>query len=145
MAKTVKKEKETKKTSAAVKTAKPEAAKKAPKKETASTAAKAPKASKAAIVLDNTMSDDKQQVIKEFGTRDNDTGSPEVQVAILTWKIVKLQEHLGQNPKDNHSRRGLLKIISKRRRILSYLKKKDEKRYKELEGKVTEYQKGKSV
>ncbi|MFA6005384.1 MAG: 30S ribosomal protein S15 [Patescibacteria group bacterium] len=85
--------------------------------------------------------DEKQDVIKEFATQANDTGSPEVQVAILTWKIVRLQKHLAENPKDNHSRRGLLKIISKRRRIMNYLKKKDEKRYTVLEAKIQDYQK----
>ena len=85
--------------------------------------------------------DEKQDVIKQFATQANDTGSPEVQVAILTWKIVRLQKHLAENPKDNHSRRGLLKIISKRRRIMNYLKKKDEKRYAVLETKIQDYQK----
>ena len=85
--------------------------------------------------------DEKQDVIKQFATQANDTGSPEVQVAILTWKIVRLQKHLAENPKDNHSRRGLLKIISKRRRIMNYLKKKEGKRYTELEAKIQDYQK----
>lgn len=84
---------------------------------------------------------EKQSVISQFATRAGDTGSPEVQVAILTWKIVRLQKHLAENTKDNHSRRGLLKIISKRRRIMNYLKKKDEKRYGVLEKKIQGYQK----
>ena len=84
---------------------------------------------------------EKQGVISQFATRTGDTGSPEVQVAILTWKIVRLQKHLAENTKDNHSRRGLLRIISKRRRIMNYLKKKDEKRYGVLEKKIQEYQK----
>lgn len=76
--------------------------------------------------------DDKQKVIEMFAQKKGDTGSPEVQVALLTQKINKLTEHLEENKKDNHSRRGLLKVISKRRRILNYLQKLDEKRYKSL-------------
>ena len=79
-----------------------------------------------------TLPDDKQQLINMFAQKDGDTGSPEVQIALLTQKIIKLSEHLEQNKKDNHSRRGLLKVIAKRRRILNYLTKLDEKRYKEL-------------
>lgn len=84
---------------------------------------------------------DKQDLITKFATHSGDTGSPEVQVAILTWKIQGLQKHLTENPKDNHSRRGLLKIIAKRRRIMNYLKDKDAKRYSELEKRLSEYQK----
>ncbi len=76
--------------------------------------------------------DDKQKIIEMFSQKDGDTGSPEVQVALLTYKINRLVEHLDINKKDNHSRRGLLKIIAKRRRILNYLLKLDEKRYKVL-------------
>jgi small subunit ribosomal protein S15 len=76
--------------------------------------------------------EDKQQLIDMFAQHTGDTGSPEVQVALLSQKIDKLGEHLEENKKDNHSRRGLLKVIAKRRRILSYLQKLDEKRYKEL-------------
>ena len=79
-----------------------------------------------------TLPDDKQQLIDMFAQKAGDTGSPEVQIALLTQKIIKLSEHLGENKKDNHSRRGLLKVIAKRRRILNYLNKLDEKRYKEL-------------
>lgn len=75
---------------------------------------------------------DKQSIIEDFAQKKGDTGSPEVQVALLTLKINKLTEHLEQNKKDNHSRRGLLKVIAKRRRIINYLQKLDEKRYKEL-------------
>lgn len=75
---------------------------------------------------------DKEKVIEKFAQRKGDTGSPEVQVALLTHKITKLSEHLDINKKDNHSRRGLLKVIAKRRRILNYLQKLDEKRYKKL-------------
>lgn len=75
---------------------------------------------------------DKQQIITEFATKSGDTGSPEVQIALLSHKIEKLVSHLKTNPKDNHSRRGLLGVISKRRRLLSYLQKKAEDRYKEI-------------
>jgi small subunit ribosomal protein S15 len=78
------------------------------------------------------LEDDKQKIIDKFGQKKGDTGSPEVQVALLSLKIDKLAEHLEVNKKDNHSRRGLLKVISKRRRILNYLQKLDEKRYKKL-------------
>ena len=76
--------------------------------------------------------DDKQKIIEKFGQKKGDTGSPEVQVALLSHKIDKLTEHLEINKKDNHSRRGLLKVIAKRRRILNYLQKLDETRYKKL-------------
>jgi len=79
-----------------------------------------------------TLPDDKHKIIEEFAQKKDDTGSPEVQVALLTHKIVKLTQHLDINKKDNHSRRGLLKVIAKRRRILMYLQKLDEKRYKKL-------------
>ncbi|MFA5136395.1 MAG: 30S ribosomal protein S15 [Patescibacteria group bacterium] len=80
--------------------------------------------------------DDKQKIIELFAQKSGDTGSPEVQAALLTQKIERLAEHLDINKKDNHSRRGLLKVIAKRRRILNYLMKLDEKRYKELIGKI---------
>ncbi len=76
--------------------------------------------------------DDKSKVIETFAQKKGDTGSPEVQVALLTQKINRLTEHLEENKKDNHSRRGLLKVIAKRRRILNYLLKLDSKRYKKL-------------
>ena len=76
--------------------------------------------------------DDKHQIIEKFAQHDGDTGSPEVQVALLSHKIQKLSQHLETNKKDNHSRRGLLKVIAKRRRILGYLQKLDEKRYQAL-------------
>ncbi len=76
--------------------------------------------------------DDKQKLIDTFAQHKGDTGSPEVQIALLTQKILKLTGHLEENKKDNHSRRGLLKVIAKRRRILTYLQKLDEKRYKKL-------------
>lgn len=80
--------------------------------------------------------DDKDKIIEEFAQKKGDTGSPEVQVALLTHKITKLAEHLEINKKDNHSRRGLLKVIAKRRRILNYLQKLDDKRYKKLIAKL---------
>ncbi|KKQ38777.1 MAG: 30S ribosomal protein S15 [Candidatus Roizmanbacteria bacterium GW2011_GWA2_37_7] len=78
----------------------------------------------------------KQEIIDTFAQKKGDTGSPEVQVALLTFKIQRLTNHLEENKKDNHSRRGLLKVIAKRRRILNYLQKLDEKRYKELIHKI---------
>lgn len=72
----------------------------------------------------------KKKIIDDFATKNGDTGSPEVQIALLTYKIEKLVEHLNQNPKDDHSRRGLLGVVSKRRRLLTYLQKKAEDRYK---------------
>ena len=74
----------------------------------------------------------KGELIKEFQTLEGDTGSPEVQVAILTERIVNLTGHFKQHHKDNHSRRGLLKMVSQRRRLLDYLKRKNESRYREL-------------
>ncbi|HLC94423.1 MAG TPA: 30S ribosomal protein S15 [Patescibacteria group bacterium] len=81
--------------------------------------------------------EDKQKIINEFAVKKGDTGSPEVQVALLSLKIKNLTDHLEENPKDNHSRRGLLKVVAKRRRILNYLEKKDDKRYKLLVKKVS--------
>ena len=76
--------------------------------------------------------DDKKTLIKDYATKDGDTGSPEVQVAILTKRIVNLTEHFKTHKKDNHSRRGLLKMVSLRRKLLDYVREKDENRYKEL-------------
>ena len=74
----------------------------------------------------------KAELMKEYATKEGDTGSPEVQVAILTERISNLTEHFKGHKKDNHSRRGLLKMVSSRRSLLDYLKKKDEERYKKL-------------
>ena len=74
----------------------------------------------------------KAEVIKTSATKTNDTGSPEVQVAILSERINNLTEHFKTHVKDNHSRRGRLKLVSTRRSLLDYLKKTDEKRYKAL-------------
>lgn len=75
---------------------------------------------------------DKQQIIKDFATKEGDTGSPEVQVALLTYQISKLTEHLKTHRKDVHSRKGLLSMVSKRRRLLNYLSVKENARYKAL-------------
>ena len=74
----------------------------------------------------------KEEVIKEYATKEGDTGSPEVQVAILTERIVNLTEHFKDHKKDNHSRRGLLKMVSQRRKLLDYVKDRDEPRYRTL-------------
>jgi small subunit ribosomal protein S15 len=74
----------------------------------------------------------KQQIINEYARTEGDTGSPEVQVAVLTERIKELTEHLKTNHKDHHSRRGLLKMVGKRRGLLDYLKKTDIERYRAL-------------
>ncbi len=74
----------------------------------------------------------KQAIINEFARTPGDTGSPEVQVAVLTARINDLNEHLKENPKDHHSRRGLLKMVGKRRNLLAYLKDIDIERYRAL-------------
>jgi len=78
----------------------------------------------------------KQQLIKEYATKDGDTGSPEVQVAILTSRIATLTEHFKIHKKDNHSRRGLLKLVAKRRKLLDYVKTRDFERYQSLIGRL---------
>lgn len=80
--------------------------------------------------------DRKQEVIADFATKDGDTGSPEVQVAVLTERIVNLTEHFKTHKGDNHSRRGLLKMVNQRRSLLDYLRRKDEARYKTLIGRL---------
>ena len=74
----------------------------------------------------------KEQIMKEYGRTEGDTGSPEVQVAILTARINDLNEHFKANPKDHHSRRGLLKMVGQRRNMLAYLKSKDIELYRTL-------------
>jgi small subunit ribosomal protein S15 len=74
----------------------------------------------------------KSELVKEFATKKGDTGSPEVQVAILTARITDLTEHFKTHKKDNHSRRGLLRLVSQRRRLLDYLKSRDESRYQAI-------------
>ncbi len=77
-------------------------------------------------------SERKDALVKEYATKDGDTGSPEVQVAILTERITNLTDHFRSHAKDNHSRRGLLKMVSQRRRLLDYVKSKDDARYADL-------------
>ena len=76
--------------------------------------------------------EDKKKVIEKFKTNENDTGSSEVQIAILTQKINRLNEHLKANKKDHHSRRGLVIMVGKRKRLLGYLKNNDMGRYKKI-------------
>jgi len=76
--------------------------------------------------------EDKKKVIEKFKTHENDTGSSEVQIAILTQKINRLNEHLKANKKDHHSRRGLVIMVGKRKRLLGYLKNNDMGRYKKI-------------
>ena len=78
----------------------------------------------------------KQELIKEFGTKKGDTGSPDVQVAVLSERIKNLTDHFKSHKHDNHSRRGLLKMVSQRRRLLDYVKSRDEARYQALIGKL---------
>ncbi|MCC8129144.1 MAG: 30S ribosomal protein S15 [Clostridiales bacterium] len=80
--------------------------------------------------------EEKTAVIEANRTHENDTGSPEVQIAILTTRIQQLTEHLKVHPHDNHSRRGLLKMVGKRRRLLDYLAKKDIERYRAIIAKL---------
>jgi len=74
----------------------------------------------------------KAEIIKKFATHENDTGSPEVQIAILSHRIQRLTEHFKTHKKDHHSRNGLIKMVGKRRRLLDYLKKKSLERYRKL-------------
>jgi len=76
--------------------------------------------------------EEKKEIIKKFAREKGDTGSPEVQIALLSMRIDKLASHLKEHKKDVHSRRGLLSMVAKRRRLLSYLQKRDEDRYKTL-------------
>ncbi len=75
---------------------------------------------------------EKNEIIAKFATHEGDTGSPEVQIALLTYRINHLNEHLKENKQDNHSRRGLLKMVGKRRGLLDYLKAKDIERYRAI-------------
>jgi small subunit ribosomal protein S15 len=76
--------------------------------------------------------EEKHRILKDYATKEGDTGSPEVQVAILTTRITNLTEHFKTHKKDNHSRRGLLKLVAQRRKLLDYLRAKDEGRYRSL-------------
>jgi len=77
-------------------------------------------------------SENKSTIITDYSRGEDDTGSPEVQVALLSARISELTEHFGEHKKDHHSRQGLLKMVNKRRKLLDYLKKKDQSRYREL-------------
>ena len=79
----------------------------------------------------------KTELMKEFATKPGDTGSPEVQVAIYSERIKNLTDHFKEHKKDNHSRRGLLKMVSQRRRLLDYLKSREEERYQTLIGRLS--------
>ncbi|HET7333737.1 MAG TPA: 30S ribosomal protein S15 [Rhizomicrobium sp.] len=78
----------------------------------------------------------KQELMNEYGAKAGDTGSPEVQVAVLSERITNLTEHFKTHAKDNHSRRGLIKMVSQRRRLLDYIKSNDVKRYETLIGRL---------
>jgi small subunit ribosomal protein S15 len=77
-------------------------------------------------------SENKQSIIADYSREESDTGSPEVQVALLSAQITDLTGHFGEHKKDHHSRQGLLKMVNKRRKLLDYLKSKDQDRYREL-------------
>jgi len=77
-------------------------------------------------------SENKSTIVVDYARGEDDTGSPEVQVALLSARISELTEHFGEHKKDHHSRQGLLKMVNKRRKLLDYLKKKDQNRYREL-------------
>ena len=81
-------------------------------------------------------SEKKSEIVTEYGRGTNDTVSPEVQVALLSARINQLTEHFGSHQKDHHSRRGLLKMVNRRRRLLDYLKSNDQGRYKDLIGRL---------
>jgi len=80
--------------------------------------------------------DQKEEIVEKFALHEGDTGSPEVQIALLTKQIEELSEHLKQHKKDNHSRRGLLNMVGKRRRLIQYLKDSEPERHKELAKKL---------
>jgi len=77
-------------------------------------------------------SENKSSIVADYARGEEDTGSPEVQVALLSARISELTDHFGEHKKDHHSRQGLLKMVNKRRKLLDYLKKKDQNRYREL-------------
>ena len=80
--------------------------------------------------------EEKQELVSEFGTGPDDTGTPEVQIAIFSKRIQRLTDHLKEHPKDYSTRHGLLKLVGKRRRLLNYLQEEDIERYRELIGKL---------
>lgn len=130
MAKNAKKKSPPKKTSSALKTEKKVEAKKVVKEKKAKIKTVKP------AVLAPEPSEDKKEIIEQYQVKSGDTGSPEVQIALLTKRIEKLVGHLKTNPSDNHSRRGLLGMVSKRRRLLNYLEKKDAVRFKDIAHKL---------
>lgn len=130
MAKNVKKKSLPKKISPALKTDKKAEPKKAVKEKKVKMKIVKPEA----IVPEP--SEDKKEIIEQYQVKSGDTGSPEVQIALLTKRIEKLVGHLKTNPSDNHSRRGLLGMVSKRRRLLNYLEKKDAVRFKDIAHKL---------
>ncbi|MGB5346847.1 MAG: 30S ribosomal protein S15 [Woeseia sp.] len=77
-------------------------------------------------------SENKSGIVAEYARAENDTGSPEVQVALLSARIAELTDHFGEHKKDHHSRQGLLRMVNKRRKLLDYLKNRDQDRYREL-------------
>ncbi len=77
-------------------------------------------------------SEKKSEIIKDYGKKEGDTGSPEVQIAVLSERIINLTEHFKTNKNDNHSRRGLLMLVNKRRRLLDYVKKSSSDRYEQI-------------
>jgi small subunit ribosomal protein S15 len=77
-------------------------------------------------------SENKSSIVAEYARAENDTGSPEVQVALLSARIAELTDHFGEHKKDHHSRQGLLRMVNKRRKLLDYLKNRDQDRYREL-------------
>ena len=77
-------------------------------------------------------SENKSSIVKEYSRGEADTGSPEVQVALLSARITELTDHFGEHKKDHHSRQGLLRMVNKRRKLLDYVKSKDNERYREL-------------
>ena len=78
----------------------------------------------------------KEEIIKKFATHEGDTGSPEVQVALLSARINELSEHFANHKKDHHSRRGLLRLVNQRRKLLDYVKSRDQQRYQDLIGRL---------
>ncbi|MFC1557239.1 30S ribosomal protein S15 [candidate division KSB1 bacterium] len=83
------------------------------------------------------MREENVKIFKKYGKQENDTGSPEVQIALLTYRINYLTEHFKNHPKDNHSRRGLLKMVGQRKRLLSYLMRKDIESYRSLKSELS--------
>ncbi|MFH1836800.1 MAG: 30S ribosomal protein S15 [Candidatus Omnitrophota bacterium] len=84
----------------------------------------------------STIKEKKKEIINDFKKHDSDTGSPEVQIALLSERIVSLTDHFKKHKKDHHSRRGLLMLVNKRRKLLSYLKSSDDDKYKEVISKL---------